>query len=79
MARQPNPRQGDGTTKTLIFRRGYLFTDGDIDGRINSGLLFIYFQRNIESAFEDIKKRFLNNKNLLMPQQMKEFNSMETK
>jgi deferrochelatase/peroxidase EfeB len=33
--RKANPRQADGNTKSLIFRRGYLFTDEGTDGRIN--------------------------------------------
>jgi len=54
--RKANSRQADGTAKSLIFWRGYLFTDGGIYGRFNSGLLFICFQRNIQNAFENIKK-----------------------
>jgi len=77
--RKANPRQADGTAKSLIFRRGYLFTDGGIGGIFNSGLLFICFQRNIENAFENIKKNFLNNENFPVPQQRKNFNSTEIK
>ena len=77
--RNANPRQDDGTAKSLIFIRGYLFTDGGIDSRFNSGLLFICFQRNIKNAFENIKKNFLNNKNFPVPQQRKNFNSIEVK
>jgi Dyp-type peroxidase family len=77
--RKANPRQADGAVKSLIFRRGYLFIDGGLDGMFSSGLLFICFQRNIKNAFENIKKNFLNNKNFPVPQQRKNYNSIEAK
>jgi hypothetical protein len=40
-------------------------------------LLFICFQRDIENGFEYIKKRLLNNKNFPVPEQRKNFNSVE--
>jgi len=42
-------------------------------------LAFICFQRNFKNAFENIKKNFLNNKNFPVPQQRKNFNSIEVK
>lgn len=75
--RKANPRQADGSAKCLIFRRGYLYIDGGLNGKFNSGLLFICFQRNIEKSFEYIKKNFLNNKNFPVPQLRKNFNPVE--
>jgi Dyp-type peroxidase family len=75
--RKANPRQADGAANILIFRRGYLFTDEDPGGQSTSGLLFICFQRDIEKGFEYIKKKFLNNENFPVPQQRKNFNSLE--
>jgi Dyp-type peroxidase family len=75
--RKANPRQADGAAKSLIFRRGYLFIEGSTNSRFASGLLFICFQRNIKNAFEYIKKNFLNNENFPVPQQRKNFNSIE--
>jgi Dyp-type peroxidase family len=75
--RKANPRQADGAANILIFRRGYLFTDDGADGKSKSGLLFICFQRDIEKGFEYIKKNFLNNVNFPVPEQRKNFNSLE--
>ena len=75
--RKSNPRQADGAAKSLIFRRGYIFIDGGTTGDFSSGLLFICFQRNIKNGFEYIKKNFLNNKNFPVPQQRRNFNSIE--
>jgi Dyp-type peroxidase family len=75
--RKANPRQADGAAKILIFRRGYLFIEGKGNSTSNTGLLFICFQRNIDRGFEYIKKNFLNNKNFPVPQQRKNFNSIE--
>jgi Dyp-type peroxidase family len=75
--RKSNPRQADGAAKILIFRRGYLFTEGGSSGVFHSGLLFICFQRNIEKRFEYIKKNFLNNKNFPIPAQRRNFNAQE--
>ena len=75
--RKANPRQADGAAKSFIFRRGYLYVEGDTDGRSSSGLLFVCFQRNIKNGFEYIKKNFLNNKNFPVPQQRKNLNAIE--
>jgi Dyp-type peroxidase family len=75
--RKANPRQADGAANILIFRRGYLFTEDGLNGKSSSGLLFICFQRDIENGFEYIKKRLLNNKNFPVPEQRKNFNSVE--
>jgi Dyp-type peroxidase family len=55
--RKANPRQVHGLPKRLIFRRGYLYTDGDTN---SSGILFICFQNDIKNSFESIKKEWLN-------------------
>lgn len=65
--RKANPRQADGAARSLIFRRGYLFIEGGLNGKFNSGLLFICFQRDIEKGFEYIKKNFLNNREFPIP------------
>ena len=75
--RKANPRQADGAANILIFRRGYLFTEDGANGKSNSGLLFICFQRDIENGFEYIKKKFLNNKDFPVPKPRKNFNSTE--
>jgi Dyp-type peroxidase family len=77
--RKANPRQADGASKSLIFRRGYLFIEGGTFSHFTSGLIFICFQRNIENAFEYIKKIFLNNENFPVPQQRRKFSSVELK
>jgi Dyp-type peroxidase family len=67
--RKANPRQAYGAPKSLIFRRGYLYMEGSgLNGKFNSGLLFICFQKNIENSFEHIKKNFLNNTEFPLPQ-----------
>lgn len=66
--RRTNPRQFAGVARSLIYRRGYLFVETGGSGILNSGLLFICFQKNIENSFEHIKKEFLNNKNLNLDQ-----------
>jgi Dyp-type peroxidase family len=66
--RKANPRQADGAPKSLIFRRGYLYIEGGgLNGKSNSGLLFVCFQKNVKNAFENIKKNFLNNDNFPIP------------
>jgi Dyp-type peroxidase family len=75
--RKANPRQADGAAKILTFRRGYLFTEPGMNGKSNSGLLFICFQKDIEKGFEYIKKRFLNNEDFPIPERRKSFNSIE--
>jgi Dyp-type peroxidase family len=75
--RKANPRQADGAENKLIFRRGYPYVEANLNGRINSGLLFICFQRDIVNGFEFIKKSWLNNKAFPVPKQRKEFNKHE--
>ena len=78
--RKANPRQADGAPKRLIFRRGYLYIEGgELNGRSNSGLLFICFQKNIENGFENIKKNFLNNKNFPVPELRANFKAEESR
>jgi Dyp-type peroxidase family len=72
--RKANPRQekllpgGKRIDKRLIFRRGYLFTEGGLNNKIISGLLFISFQRDIENSFEFIRKNWLNQKKFPTPE-----------
>ena len=66
--RKANPRQVDGTPTRLIFRRGYLYMEPDLNSKIRSGLLFICFQSDIENGFEFIKKKWLNNKAFPVPE-----------
>lgn len=75
--RKSNPRRADGAARSLIFRRGYLFMEGGLNGMFSSGLLFICFQRDIGKGFEYIKKNFLNNKNFPVPEQRKNFSPQE--
>jgi Dyp-type peroxidase family len=75
--RKSNPRQADGAARSLIFRRGYLFSEGGQSGVFNSGLLFICFQRDIKKGFEYIKKNFLNNEKFPVPDQRKNFRPEE--
>ena len=75
--RKANPRQADRAAKSLIFRRGYPYIDAGLNGKSTSGLLFVCFQRNIETSFENIKKNFLNNDNFPVPQQRANFNTEE--
>lgn len=75
--RKANPRQADGAAKSLIFRRGYPYIDAGLNAKSTSGLLFVCFQRNIETSFENIKKNFLNNENFPVPQQRANFNTEE--
>ena len=63
--------------RSLIFRRGYLFSEGGQSGVFNSGLLFICFQRDIKKGFEYIKKNFLNNEKFPVPDQRKNFRPEE--
>ena len=74
--RKANPREADGEAKRLIFRRGYLYSEGGSSSRMSSGLLFICFQRDIKNGFEYIKRNFLNNKNFPVPEKRK-FKSTE--
>jgi Dyp-type peroxidase family len=66
--RKANPRGVGNIGKKIIFRRGYLFMDNSLIGKVSSGLLFICFQRDINNGFEYIKKNFLNNKNFPVPE-----------
>ena len=76
--RKANPRQADGAPNSPIFRRGYLYIEGgELNGKSNSGLLFICFQKNIENGFENIKKNFLNNKNFPVPELRANFKTEE--
>jgi Dyp-type peroxidase family len=64
--RKANPRffeQDKPQEDKIIFRRGYLYTESGLNDRINSGLLFVCFQRNIEHKFEFIKKEWFGNIN----------------
>jgi Dyp-type peroxidase family len=75
--RKANPRQTDGIGKNLIFRRGYLYTEGGgLNGKFSSGLLFICFQKDIRNGFEHITKNFLNNKDFPVPE-VRKFNREE--
>jgi Dyp-type peroxidase family len=75
--RKSNPRQADGAARALIFRRGYLYSEGSLSGAFSSGLLFICFQRDIEKGFEYIKEKFLNNKDFPVPEQRIRFTPQE--
>ena len=75
--RKANPRQADGSPTRVIYRRGYLFSEVDSKSRLNSGLLFICFQKNIKEGFEFIKKNWLNNKNFPVPDTRKFFTEDE--
>ncbi|KRE59489.1 iron uptake transporter deferrochelatase/peroxidase subunit [Paenibacillus sp. Soil750] len=66
--RLSNPRTGENSERERILRRGYNFMENlDSVGRINAGLLFVCFNRNIQTQFESIQKRLTNPK---MPDQM---------
>ncbi|MEC0228361.1 iron uptake transporter deferrochelatase/peroxidase subunit [Paenibacillus alba] len=61
--RLSNPRAGESSERERILRRGYNFMDNlDDVGRINAGLLFVCFNRNIQTQFEVIQKRLTNPK-----------------
>ncbi|MNQ98106.1 Deferrochelatase/peroxidase EfeB precursor [compost metagenome] len=66
--RLSNPRTGENSERERILRRGYNFMENlDSVGRINAGLLFVCFNRNLQTQFESIQKRLTNPK---MPDQM---------
>ncbi|OAS13919.1 iron uptake transporter deferrochelatase/peroxidase subunit [Paenibacillus oryzisoli] len=66
--RLSNPRTGEKSERERILRRGYNFMENlDSVGRINAGLLFVCFNRNIQTQFESIQQRLTNPK---MPDQM---------
>ncbi|UKS28986.1 iron uptake transporter deferrochelatase/peroxidase subunit [Paenibacillus sp. HWE-109] len=66
--RLSNPRAGESSERERILRRGYNFMENlDDVGRINAGLLFVCFNRNIQTQFESIQKRLTNPK---LPDQM---------
>jgi deferrochelatase/peroxidase EfeB len=70
--RKANSRQegllyGKRIENRTIFRRGYLFLETGLNNRTISGLLFICFQRDIESTFEHIKRNWLNDKKFPTP------------
>lgn len=66
--RLSNPRTGENSERERILRRGYNFMETlDSVGRMNAGLLFVCFNRNLQTQFESIQKRLTNPK---MPDQM---------
>jgi Dyp-type peroxidase family len=75
--RKTNPRGADGAPKKIIFRRGYLFIEDNLNGRSRSGILFICFQRDISNGFEYIKRNFLNNEDFPVPELRKGFTKEE--
>ncbi|OPA77694.1 hypothetical protein BVG16_14735 [Paenibacillus selenitireducens] len=63
--RLSNPRNGEQSERERILRRGYNFMDGlDEVGRMNAGLMFICFNRNLKTQFESIQNRLSNVKQL---------------
>ncbi len=63
--RLSNPRTGENSERERILRRGYNFMENlDSVGRINAGLLFVCFNRNLQTQFESIQKRLANPKQL---------------
>ena len=63
--RLSNPRNGEQSERERILRRGYNFMDGlDEVGRMNAGLMFICFNRNMKTQFESIQNRLTNAKQL---------------
>jgi len=75
--RKANPRRADEAEKKLIFRRGYPYIEGGLNGKIHSGLLFICYEKDIENGFQNIKKEWLNNKAFPVPKQRKQFSKHE--
>jgi Dyp-type peroxidase family len=67
--RKANPRDFTENRKEdrIIFRRGYLYTESGINDKINSGLLFVCFQRDIEHKFEFIKKAWFGSNRFPVP------------
>ncbi|NEW06456.1 deferrochelatase/peroxidase EfeB [Paenibacillus sp. SYP-B3998] len=69
--RLSNPRMGESSERERILRRGYNFMENlDPVGRMNAGLLFVCFNRNLQTQFESIQKRLTNPK---MPDQMLQY------
>jgi deferrochelatase/peroxidase EfeB len=61
--RLSNPRQGDASERERILRRGFNFMNGlDAVGRFDAGLLFICFNRSIQTQFEPIQRRLTDPK-----------------
>lgn len=61
--RLSNPRTGEASERERILRRGFNFMNGlDPVGRVDAGLLFICFNRNIHKQFEPIQRRLTNPK-----------------
>jgi deferrochelatase/peroxidase EfeB len=61
--RLSNPRTGDASERERILRRGFNFMNGlDPVGRVDAGLLFICFNRNIQNQFEMIQRRLTDPK-----------------
>jgi Dyp-type peroxidase family len=75
--RKANPREEDGTSKRIIFRRGYPFVQSGLNNKIISGLLFVCFQNDIKKTFEFLKVFWLNNKAFPVPGPRKEFTEDE--
>ena len=66
--RLSNPRTGENSERERILRRGYNFMENlDAVGRMNAGLLFVCYNRNLQTQFESIQKRLTNPK---MPDKM---------
>ena len=65
--RKANPREEDGTSQRIIFRRGYPFVETSLNNKIISGLLFVCFQKDIKEQFEFLKIHWLNNKSFPVP------------
>jgi deferrochelatase/peroxidase EfeB len=66
--RLSNPRNGEASERERIHRRGFNFMNGlDSVGRMDAGLLFICFNRNIQKQFEPIQRRLTDRK---MPDQL---------
>jgi deferrochelatase/peroxidase EfeB len=61
--RLSNPHTGENSERERILRRGYNFMENlDAVGRMNAGLLFVCFNRNLQTQFESIQKRLTNSK-----------------
>ncbi|NOV03905.1 iron uptake transporter deferrochelatase/peroxidase subunit [Paenibacillus planticolens] len=61
--RLSNPRDGEKSERERILRRGYNFMENlDSVGRMNAGLLFVCFNKNLQTQFESIQKRLANPK-----------------
>jgi deferrochelatase/peroxidase EfeB len=79
--RKANPRDFKSNKKEnrIIFRRGYLYTESGTNDKINSGLLFVCFQRDIKHKFEFIKKKWFGSKTFPVPRPEPHFTPQEVK